>query len=52
MIWMYTVQEKEFKATDATSIKQVMDVANKQWVWVEIYNPTEKESEIISAIDP
>jgi Mg2+ and Co2+ transporter CorA len=44
---MYTVQEKDFVATDVTSLTQVMDVARKQWVWVDIYDPNRKESEII-----
>jgi len=47
MIWMYTVQGKDFVATDVTSITQLMDVASKQWVWVDIYDPNRKESEII-----
>ena len=50
MIWMYTVQEKEFKATDVTSLKQVMDAARKQRVWFDIFNPSEKECEIISEL--
>lgn len=50
MIWMYTVQGKEFNATDVISINQVMSVAHTQWVWVDIYNPTKEESEIISAL--
>jgi Mg2+ and Co2+ transporter CorA len=44
---MYTVQGKDFVATDVTSLTQVMDVARKQWVWVDIYDPNRKESEII-----
>jgi len=44
---MYTVQGKDFVATDVNSITQVMDVARKQWVWVDIYDPNRKESEII-----
>jgi len=41
------VQGKDFVATDVNSITQVMDVARKQWVWVDIYDPNRKESEII-----
>jgi Mg2+ and Co2+ transporter CorA len=44
---MYTVQGKDFVATDVTSLTQLMDVASNQWVWVDIYNPNKKESEII-----
>jgi len=47
MIWMYTVQGKDFVATDVTSLTQLMDVASNQWVWVDIYDPNRKESEII-----
>lgn len=41
------MQGKDFVATDVTSLTQVMDVARKQWVWVDIYDPNRKESEII-----
>jgi len=44
---MYTVQGKDFVATDVTSITQLMDVASNQWIWVDIYDPNRKESEII-----
>ena len=50
MIWMYTVQGKEFVATDVTSLTQLMDVASNQWVWVDIYDTTEKEREILSEL--
>ena len=50
MIWMYTVRDKEFVATDVDSLKQLTDVAGKQWVWVDIYDPDEKEREIISEL--
>ena len=50
MIWMYTVQDNEFQATDVTSLKQVTDAARKQRVWVDIFNPREKECEIISEL--
>jgi len=41
------VQGKDFVATDVTSLTQLMDVASNQWVWVDIYDPNRKESEII-----
>lgn len=47
MIWMYIAKGNEFTAADVTSIKQLMDVAKDQWVWVDIYNPDNKESKII-----
>jgi Mg2+ and Co2+ transporter CorA len=50
MIWIYTTKEKEFVATDATSLTQLMGVARNQWVWVDIFDPNEKELEIISEI--
>ncbi|UCC58107.1 MAG: magnesium transporter CorA family protein [Candidatus Bathyarchaeum sp.] len=50
MIWMYTAREKEFVAEDVDSLKQLTDVAGKQWVWVDIYDPNEKEREIISEL--
>jgi len=50
MIWMYTVEETDFVATDVTSLKQLMDVASNQWVWVDIFDPNEKEREIITEL--
>jgi Mg2+ and Co2+ transporter CorA len=47
---MYTVQGKDFVATDVTSLTQLMDVASNQWVWVDIFDPNEKEREIISEL--
>jgi Mg2+ and Co2+ transporter CorA len=44
---MYTAEGKEFIGTDVTSLKHVMDVARKQWVWIDIYNPDKEESQII-----
>lgn len=44
------MQDEEFKAIDVTSINQVMEVSRAQWVWVDVYNPTKEESEIISAL--
>lgn len=41
------MQGKDFVATDVTSLTQLMDVASNQWVWVDIYDPNRKESEII-----
>ena len=41
---------KEFVATDVTSLTQLMDVASNQWVWVDIYDTTEKEREILSEL--
>ena len=47
---MYTVQGKDFVATDVTSLTQLMEIASNQWVWVDIYDPNEKEREIISEL--
>jgi len=47
---MYTVQGKDFVATDVTSLIQLMDVASNQWVWVDIFDPNEKEREIITEL--
>lgn len=41
---------KDFVATDVTSLTQLMDVASNQWVWVDIYDTTEKEREILSEL--
>ena len=41
------MQGKQFVATDVTSLTQLMEVASNQWVWVDIYDPNEKEREII-----
>ena len=38
---MYSVQGKEFNAIDVISINQIMEVARAQWIWVDIYNPTD-----------
>ena len=37
-------------ATDVISMKQLTDIADKQWVWVDVYNPNEKELEIFSEL--
>jgi len=50
MIWIYTVQGKEFIATDVASLKQLIEVTGKQWGWVDIYDPNIKEREIISEL--
>jgi Mg2+ and Co2+ transporter CorA len=47
---MYTVQENVFVATDVTSLTHLMEVASNQWVWVDIYDPSEKEREILSEL--
>ena len=44
------MQGKDFVATDVTSLTQLMDVASNQWVWVDIYDPNEKELEIITEL--
>ena len=41
------MQGNVFVATDVTSLTQLMEVASNQWVWVDIYDPNRKESEII-----
>ena len=50
MIWIYTVQGKDFVATDATSLTQSIDIASNQWVWVDIFDPNEKERKIITEL--
>ena len=50
MIWMYTVKENEFRAIDVTSLTQLLDIASKQWIWVDIYTPNDRETEIISEL--
>ena len=50
MIWMYVVKEKEFVATDVTSLTQLMEVASNQWVWVDIFDTNEKERKIITEL--
>ena len=44
------MQGNVFVATDVTSLTQLMEVASNQWVWVDIYDPSEKEQEIISEL--
>ena len=50
MIWVYSVTEKDFVATDVTSLSQLMELAANQWVWVDIFDPSEKELEIITEL--
>ena len=50
MIWVYTVTEKDFVATDVTALSQLMELAANQWVWVDIFDPSEKELEIITEL--
>ena len=50
MIWMYTVDGKDFLATDVDSLNQLMDVIRDNWVWVDIFNPDEKELEILTEL--
>jgi len=47
---MYTVQGTDFVATDITSLPQLMDVARNHWVWVDIFDPNEKERKIITEL--
>lgn len=44
------MQGKDFVATDATSLTQSMDIASNQWVWVDIFDPNEKERKIITEL--
>ena len=44
------MQGKDFVATDVTSLTQLMDVASNQWIWVDIWDPNEKEREIITEL--
>ena len=38
-------------ATDASSLNQIKEFSNKaDWIWIDIFNPDEKESEIISEL--
>jgi Mg2+ and Co2+ transporter CorA len=50
MIWLYSVQEKDFIAIDVTSLTQLKELAEKKWVWIDIFNPSEKELEILSEL--
>ncbi len=50
MIWIYTVKENEFKAIDLDSLTRLKEVASNNWVWIDIYNPSEKEEEILTEL--
>lgn len=50
MIWIYTVEGKDFVAIDVTSLTQFRDVAANHWVWVDMFQPSEKELEIFSEL--
>lgn len=51
MMWMYAVRKKELYATDVTSLSQINDFSNEvDWLWIDIFNPDEKESPIISEL--
>ncbi len=55
MMWMYAVRAgtegDELYAIDMTSLMQLNELASKvDWLWVDIFNPDEKESEIISEL--
>lgn len=50
MIWVYTVKGNEFKAIDLDSLTQLKEVASDRWVWIDIYNPSEKEEEILTEL--
>lgn len=47
---MYTVEGKDFCATDVASFTQLMDVARINWVWIDVFDPNEKEMEILSEL--
>jgi Mg2+ and Co2+ transporter CorA len=50
MIWIYSVQGKDFVAADLTSLTQLRNVARNQWVWIDIFDPNEKELEILAEL--
>ena len=50
MIWIYKVQEKNFVAADVASLTQLKDAAHNQWIWVDIFDPNEKELEILAEL--
>ncbi|MEM2922633.1 MAG: CorA family divalent cation transporter [Candidatus Bathyarchaeia archaeon] len=51
MMWMYAVRGKELYATDLTSLSELNDFSSTvDWLWVDIFNPDEKEREIISEL--
>jgi len=44
------VKGKDFVAADVTSFTQLKDVSRNQWVWVDVFNPSEKELEILAEL--
>lgn len=50
MIWLYSVQEKDFMAIDVVSFTQLRELVAGKWVWIDIFNPSEKELEIFSEL--
>jgi len=48
---MYAVRGNELYAMDITSLRELNDSSSKvDWVWIDIFHPDEKESEIISEL--
>ena len=50
MIWVYSVDGTEFVAADVASLTQLKEVASNQWVWLDVFDPNEKELEILSEL--
>jgi len=56
MMWIYTLRRKkegenELYATDVTSLAEINDAKSKfSWLWIDIFAPDEKESEILSEL--
>lgn len=50
MIWLYSVQEKDFIAIDIVSLTQLKELSESKWVWIDIFDPSEKELEILSEL--
>ncbi len=50
MIWLYSVQEKDFIAIDIMSLTQLKELSESKWVWIDIFDPSEKELEILSEL--
>ncbi len=44
------MQGKDFVAADVASLTQLKDVASSQWVWVDVFDPDEKELEILAEL--
>lgn len=50
-MWIYAAREKELYAADVTSLSQLNGLSSEvKWLWVDIFNPDQKESEIISEL--